>query len=190
MWFGQLTVLNSLRGSDGYARGAWVSPAANGHQNQRASEHALLRQRSSPVANLSVPGYGINRPCAAVVWQRRVDRIDKPWTTRPSTCVCRYFCGAVFRTRKAAIIIHTLMDLEGEYLTFIHISDGKANDMKILDMIPILAGSIYIMARGYLNFERLNHVHNQGSRFVIRAKKNLLYYQKSSTPVDSLSGLQ
>lgn len=100
------------------------------------------------------------------------------------------FPWAVFRSRKAAIKLHTLMDLEGAIPTFIHISDGKTNDMKILDMIPILAGSIYIMDRGYLDFERLYHLHSQGGRFVIRAKKNLQYYRKSSTLVDPTSGLQ
>jgi hypothetical protein len=100
------------------------------------------------------------------------------------------FPWALFRSRKAAIKLHTLMDLEGAIPTFIHISDGKTNDMKVLDMIPILAGSIYIMDRGYLDFERLYHLHSQGGRFVIRAKKNLQYYRKSSTPVDPTSGVQ
>jgi len=100
------------------------------------------------------------------------------------------FPWALFRSRKAAIKLHTLMDLEGAIPTFIHISDGKTNDMKILDMIPILAGSIYIMDRGYLDFERLYHLHQAGGRFVIRAKKNLQYYRKSSTPTDPTSGLQ
>lgn len=100
------------------------------------------------------------------------------------------FPWALFRSRKAAIKLHTLMDLEGAIPTFIHISDGKTNDMKILDMIPILAGSIYIMDRGYLDYERLYHLHTQGGRFVIRAKKNLQFYRKSSAPVDRVGGLQ
>jgi IS4 transposase len=82
------------------------------------------------------------------------------------------------------------MDLQGAIPTFIHIFDGKTNDMKILDMIPILAGSIYFMDRGYLDFERLYHLHRQGGRFVIRARMNLQFYRKSSTPVDSSTGLQ
>ncbi|TVR17852.1 MAG: IS4 family transposase [Balneolaceae bacterium] len=100
------------------------------------------------------------------------------------------FPWAVFRKQKAAIKIHTIMDLQGAIPTFIHISDGKTHDMKILDMIPILAGSIYIMDRGYLDFERLYHLHSQGGRFVIRAKNNLQFYRKSSTPVDTSTGLQ
>ncbi len=100
------------------------------------------------------------------------------------------FQWAEFRQKKAAIKIHTLMDLQGSIPTFIHISDGKTHDVKILDMIPILAGSIYIMDRGYLDFERLYNLHSQGGRFVIRARKNLQFYRKSSTPVDSSTGLQ
>ena len=82
------------------------------------------------------------------------------------------------------------MDLQRSIPTFIHISDGKTHDVNILDMIPILAGTIYIMDRGYLDFERLYHLYRQGGRFVIRVKKNLRFYRKSSTPVDSTGGLQ
>jgi len=121
------------------------------------------------------------------------DELTEPIKILDSTTIdlcLSLFPWAVFRSRKAAIKLHTLMDLEGAIPTFIHISDGKTNDMKILDMIPILAGSIYIMDRGYLDFERLYHLHSQGGRFVIRAKKNLHYYRKSSTPVDPTSSLQ
>lgn len=100
------------------------------------------------------------------------------------------FQWAEFRQNKAAIKIHTMMDLQGAIPTFIHISDGKTHDVNILDMIPILPGSIYIMDRGYLDFERLYQMHLQGGRYVIRARKNLQYYRKSSTPVDSSTGLQ
>jgi hypothetical protein len=100
------------------------------------------------------------------------------------------FPWAEFRQQKAAIKLHTMMDLQGSIPTFIHISDGKTHDVNILDMIPIGAGSIYIMDRGYLDFERLYHLHRQGGRFVIRAKKNLRFYRKSSTPIEATGGLQ
>jgi len=100
------------------------------------------------------------------------------------------FPWAEFRQHKAAIKIHTIMDLEGAIPTFIHISDGRTHDVNILDMIPIMAGSIYIMDRAYLDYERLYHLHSCGGRFVIRAKKNLRFYRKSSTPVDRSTGLQ
>ena len=100
------------------------------------------------------------------------------------------FPWAEFRSHKGAIKLHTLMDLEGAIPTFIHISDGRLHDVNVLDMIPIIAGSIYIMDRGYLDFERLFTLHNAGGKFVIRARKNLQFYRKSSAPVDRSSGLR
>jgi hypothetical protein len=100
------------------------------------------------------------------------------------------FPWAEFRSRKAAIKLHTLMDLEGSIPTFIHISEGRIHDVNILDMIPIMAGSIYIMDRGYLDFQRLYDLHQAGGRFVIRSKKNIQFYRKRSTPVDRSTGLQ
>ena len=100
------------------------------------------------------------------------------------------FPWAEFREYKGAVKIHTVMDLQGAIPTFIHISDGKTHDVKILDMIPILAGSIYIMDRAYLDYQRLYHLHTCAGRFVVRAKKNLQFYRKSSTPVDTSTGLQ
>lgn len=100
------------------------------------------------------------------------------------------FPWAEFRAHKGAIKLHTLMDLEGAIPTFIHISDGRLHDVNVLDMIPIMAGGIYIMDRGYVDFERLYSLHKAGGRFVIRAKKNLQFYRKSSAPVDRKLGLQ
>lgn len=100
------------------------------------------------------------------------------------------FPWAEFRSRKAAIKLHTLMDLEGSIPTFIHVSDGRTHDVNALDMIPIMAGSVYIMDRGYLDFQRLYDLHTCGGRFVIRSRKNLQFYRKSSTPVDRSTGMQ
>lgn len=100
------------------------------------------------------------------------------------------FPWAEFRKQKAAIKLHTLMDLEGAIPTFIHISDGRLHDVNVLDIIPIMAGNIYIMDRGYLDFERLYSLHKAGGRFIIRARKNLQFYRISSAPVDRSSGLK
>ena len=100
------------------------------------------------------------------------------------------FPWAEFRTHKAAIKLHTLMDLEGSIPTFIHISDGRTHDVNALDLIPIEPGSIYIMDRGYVDFQRLNRLHTSGGCFVIRAKKNLQFYRKSSTRVDRSKGFR
>lgn len=99
------------------------------------------------------------------------------------------FPWAEFRKHKGAIKLHTLMDLQGAIPAFIHISEGRLHDVNVLDMIPIMAGSIYIMDRGYLDFDRLFSLHESGGQFVIRARKNLQFYRKSSRPVDRSDGL-
>lgn len=100
------------------------------------------------------------------------------------------FPWATFRSHKAAIKLHTLMDIEASIPTFIHISEGATHDVNILDMIPVMAGSIYIMDRGYLDFERLYSLDQAGGLFVIRAKKNLQFYRKSSLPQPTGSRLK
>lgn len=121
--------------------------------------------------------------------ERAADSVYALDSTTIDLCLS-LFPWAKFRSRKAAIKLHTLMDLEGAIPTFIHISDGRTHDVNILDMIPIMAGSIYIMDRGYLDFQRLYDLHQAGGRFVIRSRKNLQFYRKSSTPVDRSDGLR
>ena len=81
------------------------------------------------------------------------------------------FDWAPFRSTKAAIKLHTLLDLRGAILAFIHISDGKMHEVNVLDFLPVEAGSFYVMDRGYLNFSRLYKMHQAGAFFVTRAKK-------------------
>ena len=121
--------------------------------------------------------------------ERAADSIYALDSTTIDLCLS-LFPWAEFRSRKAAIKLHTLMDLDGSIPTFIHISDGRTHDVNVLDMIPIMAGSIYIMDRGYLDFQRLYDLHQSGGRFVIRSRKNLQYYRKSSTAVNRSEGLQ
>lgn len=78
------------------------------------------------------------------------------------------FDWAPFRSTKAAIKLHTLLDLRGCIPSFLHISDGKLGDVNVLDMLPIEAGAFYIMDRGYLDFARLYKLHQQGAFFVTR----------------------
>jgi len=122
-------------------------------------------------------------------FQQTADSIYALDSTTIDLCLS-LFGWAEFRSQKAAIKLHTLMDLEGSIPTFIHISDGRTHDVNILNMIPITPGSIYIMDRGYLDFKRLYELHTAGGRFVIRSRKNLQFYRKSSTPVDRSQGLQ
>ena len=83
------------------------------------------------------------------------------------------FPWAPFRSTKAAVKIHTLLDLRGNIPSFIFISDGKMHDVNILDQLLPEAGAFYVMDRGYVDFERLARLDDAGSFFVTRAKSNL-----------------
>ena len=99
------------------------------------------------------------------------------------------FPWAPFRSTKAAVKLHTLLDLRGSIPTFIHISDGKMHDVNVLDLLLIEAGAFYIMDRGYLDFERLYALDQAGGFFITRAKRNLDARRVYSAPVDRDTGL-
>jgi hypothetical protein len=83
------------------------------------------------------------------------------------------FDWAPFRSTKAAVKLHTLLDLRGSIPTFIHISDGKLHDVNVLDILPVEAGAFYVMDRGYVDFARLYAIHQAGAFFVTRAKQGM-----------------
>ncbi|MGH8208951.1 MAG: IS4 family transposase, partial [Steroidobacteraceae bacterium] len=99
------------------------------------------------------------------------------------------FPWAPFRTTKAAVKMHTLLDLRGNIPSFIHISDGKLHDVNILDQLIPEAGAFYVMDRGYIDFARLYRFHQAGSFFVTRAKKNMDAQRRYSHPVDRTTGV-
>jgi hypothetical protein len=99
------------------------------------------------------------------------------------------FPWALFRSTKAAVKLHTLLDLRGNIPSFIFISDGKLHDVNILDQLTPEPGAFYVMDRGYIDFERLARLHNAGSFFVTRAKSNLKAQRRYSHPVDRTTGL-
>lgn len=109
-------------------------------------------------------------------------------TTTIDLCLS-VFPWAVFRTAKAAIKLHTLLDLRGNIPTFIHISDGKVHEVNILDQLLPEPGAFYIMDRGFIDFERLDRFHQAGSFFVTRGKSNLKVQRRYSHPVDRKTGL-
>ena len=100
------------------------------------------------------------------------------------------FPWAHFRRTKAAIKLHTLLDLRGNIPTFIHITDGKPHDVNVLDILIPEAGSIYVMDRGYTDFARLYTMHQSTAFFVIRAKTNLKCRRIYSHQVDKTKGLR
>jgi len=102
----------------------------------------------------------------------------------------KLFPWAKFRKTKAAIKLHTLLNLRGSIPEFIHITEGKVHDVNILDLLIVEPGSFYAMDRGYLDFERLYAIHQSSAFFVTKAKRNLAARRRYSRPVDKSTGLR
>lgn len=100
------------------------------------------------------------------------------------------FPWAPFKKNKAAIKLHTLLDLRGNIPTFIHISDGKLHDVNALDHLCLEAGAYYVMDRGYVDFERLYSFNQVPAFFVTRSKANMKFKRRYSQPVDKSTGLR
>jgi hypothetical protein len=100
------------------------------------------------------------------------------------------FPWAKFRHHKAAVKMHTLLDLHGNIPTFIHITDGKVHDVNILDEFLPDAGAFYVMDRGYIDFQRLFIFTLCSAFFVVRTKENVLLQRRYSHPVDKTTGVR
>jgi hypothetical protein len=100
------------------------------------------------------------------------------------------FPWARFRQHKAAVKLHTLLDLHGNIPTFIRITEGKVHDVNILDEIVPEAGAFYVMDRGYIDFERLFVFTLCSAFFVVRTKKNVLLQRRYSRSADRTTGLR
>jgi len=99
------------------------------------------------------------------------------------------FDWAPFRSAKAAIKLHTLLDLRGAIPAFVHVSDGKMHEVTVFDMLTLEAGNFYVMDRGYLSFARLHAIHRAGAFFVTRAMPDMAARRVYSRPVDRATGL-
>jgi len=122
----------------------------------------------------------------AVELEQTVYALD---TTTIDLCLS-VFPWARFRQAKAAVKMHTLLDLRGNIPTFIHISDGKMHEVNVLDILIPEAGSFYIMDRGFTDFSRWFTLHQAQAFFVIRGKSNLLFHRVYSHAVDKSTGLR
>ena len=100
------------------------------------------------------------------------------------------FPWARFVHTKAAIKLHTLLNLRGNIPEFIHISDGRLHDVNVLDILVAEPGCFYIMDRGYIDFARLYAMHQGRAFFVTRAKRRFQFKRRTSRPVDKLTGLR
>lgn len=195
MAFAQVTYRESLRDLVSclsakpdalYHMGIRCRPTRNNLANANASRDwriyadlaaVLIRTAQQMYGNTPIPGLDLSEPVYA---------LD---STTIDLCL-NMFPWARFRTTKAAVKLHTLLDLRCKVPTFIHISDGKTHDIKGLDHIPVDPGSYYVMDRGYLDFRRLHVIHQCQAFFVIRAKDNLDFRRIQSFPVDRSCGLQ
>jgi hypothetical protein len=99
------------------------------------------------------------------------------------------FPWAKFRTAKAAVKLHTLLDIRGSIPTFIHVSDGKFHDVNVLDLLITEPGAFYVMDRAYVNFDRLHAMHQTGSFFLTRTRSNAVFRRVYSRPTDRSTGV-
>lgn len=121
-------------------------------------------------------------------WQSNCNTVYALDSTTVDLCLS-LFPWARFRKHKAAVKMHTLLDLRGSIPTFISISDGLLHDVNILDELIAEAGSFYIMDRGYLDFSRLYRLGQCLAFFVTRAKNNFSFQRVYSHPVDKSTGV-
>ena len=99
------------------------------------------------------------------------------------------FPWAHFRSTKAAVKMHTLLDLRGSIPSFVYISDGKLHDVHALDLLLPEPGATYVMDRGYVDFARLHVLHQAGAFYVTRAKSNMHAHRLYSAPTDRACGI-
>lgn len=100
------------------------------------------------------------------------------------------FPWAEFRKTKAAVKLHTLIDLRGSIPTYVAVTPGKVHDVRMLDEMPVSQDAVYTMDRGYVDFARLYAIHKQGAFFVVRAKDNLKFKRLYSSPKDREAGVR
>ncbi len=100
------------------------------------------------------------------------------------------FPWATFRKRKAAVKIHTLLNVQGSIPTFIFVTPGSVHDVNMMDTVPFEAESVYAMDRAYLDFERLYQIDQLSAFFVIKSKSNTRLRRIYSAPVDKADGVQ
>ena len=153
--------------ADANERRDWAYPCGVGPAAHHPGEDAVRRRRT---------GVGPD--------QYRL----RPDSTTIALCLS-VFPWAHFRTTKAAVKMHTLLDLRGNIPSFIHISDGKLHDVHALDMLLPEAGAIYVVDRGYVDFARLYVLHQAGAFFVTRAKSNIDAHRVYSAPTDRSTGI-
>ncbi len=192
MAFAQLTARESLRDIEVNLRAQSARLYHMGFRCKTISRNTLSNANATRpwqlYADLAQHLIGIARPLyveepLAVDLDATVYAFD---STTIDLCLSVY-PWAPFRSTKAAIKLHTLLDLHGAIPTFIHITDGKTHDVNILDNLIIEPGAYYLLDRGYLDFGRLFAIHQAQAFFVTRAKSNTKFKRRYSQPVDRVN---
>jgi hypothetical protein len=193
MAFAQLTFRESLRDIEAclraqrsklYHLGIRSTVARNTLANANAvRDWRIYADFAQTLITIARPLY-VDEPFG-VELQHTVYALD---TTTIDLCLA-VFPWAPYQTTKGALKLHTLLDLRGNIPTFIHISDGKMHEVKILDQLLPEPGAFYVMDRGFLDFKRLYRFHQAGSFFVTRTKTNTQFQRRYSQPVDRSRGL-
>ena len=193
MAFAQLTWRESLRDIE-------VTLAANSHKRYAIGLRHEIRRSTLADANESRDWHIWSDFAALLIRRARklyskcdlgLDLSNTVYALDSTTIdLClSLFEWASFRSTKAAVKMHTLLDLRGNIPMFIHVSDGKMGDVNVLDVMPIEAGAFYVMDRGYLDFSRLYKMHQAGAFFVTRAKRGMDARRVYSAPNDRNSGV-
>src|SRR5271166_1065998 len=193
MAFAQLTYRESLRDIEtclsvqvsklyhlGFREPVRRSTLADANEMRDWRIHAELAQRLIAQARKLYAGESLGLDLTNTVYALDSTTID--------LCLS-VFPWAHFRSTKAAVKMHTLLDLRGNIPSFIHVSDGKLHDVHALDLLLPEAGAIYVMDRGYVDFARLHALHQAGAFLVTRTKSNMNAHRVYSAPTDRPTGI-
>ena len=195
MAFGQLTYRDSLRDvvcclgarPDAlYHMGIRTRPSRNNLANANAQRDWRIYADFAMVLIQRIRQQYGRTPIPELDLDEAVYALD---STTIDLCL-NLFPWAKFRRTKAAVKLHTLLDLHCQVPAFIHISDGKLHDVNILDDLRIERGAYYVMDRGYVDFARLYALHLGRAFFVTRGKVNLDFRRLASSPVDKTAGVR
>ena len=194
MAFAQLTYRESLRDIEACLRslqGKLYHLGFRGHVSRSTLADANENRDWRIFADFAQVLIGIARPLYAhdpmgVDLEQSLYALD---STTIDLCLS-LFPWARFRKHKAAVKMHTLLDLHGNIPTFIRVTEGKLHDVNILDELLPEAGAFYVMDRGYIDFERLFLFTLCSAFFVVRTKENVLLQRRYSRPVDKTTGLR
>jgi hypothetical protein len=193
MAFAQLTYRESLRDIEvclsaqdaklyhmGFRERIRRSTLADANESRDWRIHADFAQRLIGQARALYAGEDLGLELSTTVYALDSTTID--------LCLS-VFPWAHFRTTKAAVKMHTLLDLRGSIPSFIHVSDGKLHDVHALDLLVPEPGAIYVMDRGYVDFGRLHVLHLAGAFFVTRIKSNMDFHRVYSEKTDRDTGI-